>query len=125
MLGFNCKKALVLLTKSILMQMTREYQPIPLTWNKLSCDPGAWDIVYTFATDNEMVLPEAENKLHEHLGIHFIYNDWLPALKAIMDAEGDTLMALNMLDDMQKRIIQSNTHLIIKIPAQKGVGQMV
>src|ERR1700731_3973465 len=97
--------------------MTREYQP-SLAPNDPACDPGAWDIVYAFATNDEMALPQAEDKLCKYLGIHFAHNDWLLALKAVMDAEGNTFMALNALDDIKKRTIQSKTCLTIKIPPQ-------
>ena len=36
-----------------------------------------------------MTLPQAERSLIQHLGDHYRDSDWRPALKAVMDAEGD------------------------------------
>ncbi|KAF9242276.1 hypothetical protein BU15DRAFT_11879, partial [Melanogaster broomeanus] len=35
-------------------------------------------------------LPNAEIRLQAHLGNRFIDADWRPALRAVMDAEGDS-----------------------------------
>src|SRR5882757_5574765 len=60
-------------------------------------DPAAWKIVRTFAT-TPMSLPDAEKNLQTHLGERYMHSDWRPALKAVMDAEGDAEMALNAID---------------------------
>ena len=54
---------------------------------------AAWDIIEQFAT-TEMALPDAENTLQKHLGDGYVDNEWQPALKAVMDAEGDAALAL-------------------------------
>ncbi|KAG1764954.1 hypothetical protein EDD22DRAFT_951411 [Suillus occidentalis] len=59
-------------------------------------DPVAWKIVREFAS-SEMSLPEAETRLEHHLTDHYADTDWRPALKAIMDAEGDIDAALNAI----------------------------
>ena len=51
-------------------------------------DPGAWNILRQFAS-TEMTLPQAETALTQHLGNQYKDSDWRPALKAVMDAEGD------------------------------------
>jgi len=50
-----------------------------------------------FAT-TDMTLPEAERDLQACLGQHYVDSDWRPALKAIMDAEGDIDVALSAID---------------------------
>ncbi|KAG1767808.1 hypothetical protein EDD22DRAFT_741963, partial [Suillus occidentalis] len=59
-------------------------------------DPVAWKIVHEFAS-SEMSLPEAETRLEHHLTDRYADTDWRPALKAIMDAEGDIDAALNAI----------------------------
>ncbi|KAN0132298.1 hypothetical protein V8E53_009898, partial [Lactarius tabidus] len=51
-------------------------------------DYGAWEILRQFAS-SDMTLPEAEARLSSHLGDCFKDDDWQPALKAVMDSEGD------------------------------------
>ncbi|KAG2062605.1 hypothetical protein BDR04DRAFT_988724, partial [Suillus decipiens] len=45
-----------------------------------------------------MSLPAAENDFKAHLRERSVDSDWRPALKAIMDAEGDTDIALNAVN---------------------------
>ena len=108
----------------MLIHPTREYKAAPWT-NDPSCDPEAWDIIHAFATSDEMELPEAEKKLREHLGSCFRMEDWQPALDAVMGAEGDTLAALDALNDLQKHAIRSKTHLVIKIPPRPKPPQLL
>jgi DDE superfamily endonuclease len=54
---------------------------------------AAWDIIEQFAT-TDMALPDAENALRKHLGGEYADDNWQPALKAVMDAEGDAALAL-------------------------------
>ncbi|KAI6024684.1 hypothetical protein BKA83DRAFT_99321, partial [Pisolithus microcarpus] len=63
-------------------------------------DPLAWTIVRDFVT-SDMTLPEVESALQLHLGDHFIDADWQPALKVVMDAEGDVDQALEAVDKLQ------------------------
>lgn len=79
-------------------------------------DPLAWNIVHKFAT-TEMSLPNAENKLQALLGERYIDSDWRPALKAVMDAEGDVEMALNAIDALMQAASR-RTGLKIRIPAR-------
>jgi hypothetical protein len=46
-----------------------------------------------------MSLPEAESALQAHLGDRFIDSNWRPALAAVMDAEGDTNKALDVINE--------------------------
>ncbi|TFK62295.1 hypothetical protein BDN72DRAFT_750179, partial [Pluteus cervinus] len=47
-----------------------------------------------------MTLPQAEEKLHKHLGDGYKDKDWQPALKAVMDAEGDISAALQAIQKL-------------------------
>jgi len=78
-------------------------------------DAVAWDIIREFAA-TDMTLPETEKRLQEHLGGHYDDRDWQPALKAVMDAEGDVSVALEAI-----RKLSASTHLprlTIKLPAR-------
>ncbi|KAJ8591213.1 hypothetical protein M405DRAFT_814739 [Rhizopogon salebrosus TDB-379] len=77
-------------------------------------DPVAWKIVHTFAT-TQMSLPDAERDLQAHLGERYIDLDWRPALKAVMDAEGDTEAASNAINTL-KQAASRRTGLKIRIP---------
>ncbi|KAG2743487.1 hypothetical protein P692DRAFT_20745443 [Suillus brevipes Sb2] len=79
-------------------------------------DPVAWNIVHKFAT-TEMSLPDVENKLKALLGKRYIDSDWRPALKAVMDAEGDVEMASNAIDALMQAASR-RTGLKIRIPAR-------
>ncbi|KAF8133202.1 hypothetical protein EV363DRAFT_1075307, partial [Boletus edulis] len=46
-------------------------------------------------------LPNAEIRLQAHLGNRYIDSDWQPALKAVMDAEGSTEVALKAIHDIE------------------------
>jgi hypothetical protein len=64
-----------------------------------------------------MSLPNAENKLQALLGKRYIDSDWRPALKAVMDAEGDVEMASNAIDALMQAASR-RTGLKIRIPAR-------
>jgi hypothetical protein len=49
-----------------------------------------------------MSLPAAEMALQTHLGDRFIDSDWRPALAAVMEAEGDTEKALDVVNGLYK-----------------------
>ncbi|KAG1868726.1 hypothetical protein C8R48DRAFT_598173 [Suillus tomentosus] len=49
-----------------------------------------------------MSLPDAESKLQAHLGDHYADSDWRSALKAVMDAEGDTDLTLRAVNTLEK-----------------------
>ncbi|KAG2110406.1 uncharacterized protein F5147DRAFT_537855, partial [Suillus discolor] len=64
-----------------------------------------------------MSLPAVENDLKAQLCEHYIDSDWQPALKAIMDAEGDTDIALNAVNALAEAA-SHHTRLKICIPAR-------
>ncbi|KAG1735299.1 uncharacterized protein EDB91DRAFT_1025664, partial [Suillus paluster] len=78
-------------------------------------DPVVWKTLQKFAT-MEMSLPNAESDLQAHLGNCFVDSDWRPALKAVMDAEGDMDIALNALNTLAQAA-SHHTTLKIWIPA--------
>ena len=47
-----------------------------------------------------MSLPEAEAQLQNHLGTQYDDRDWRPALKAVMDAENDSIKALEAIREL-------------------------
>ena len=66
-------------------------------------DHGAWAIIREFTTA-DLTLPAVEKCLHDYLGAGYHDTDWRPALKAVMDAEGNTeqeqaLDAIHKLSD--------------------------
>ena len=64
-----------------------------------------------------MTLPVAEERLIKHLGNRFKDNDWRPALKAVMDAEGDVPAA--QLAVQRFSVKCSQPKLTIKLPATR------
>lgn len=72
-----------------------------------------------------MPLPAVENDLKAHLHEHYVDSDWRPALKAIMDAEGDTEIALNAVNALAEAASR-HTGLKIRIPAhpQQAADQL-
>jgi len=61
-------------------------------------------------------LPEAETRLQQHLADRYTNIDWRPALKAVMDAEGDVVAALEAVGCGTRNCCIS-TNLEIQIPA--------
>ncbi|KAF9239068.1 hypothetical protein BU15DRAFT_28025, partial [Melanogaster broomeanus] len=51
-------------------------------------------------------LPNAEIRLKAHLGNRFIDTDWQPALRAVMDAEGDSEAALKAIQPLERTAMQ-------------------
>jgi hypothetical protein len=78
-------------------------------------DPIAWNIIREFAT-TDMSLPIAETRLQMHLGQDYVDDDWRPALKAVMDAEGDVTAALEAVEKVHGRAILPR--LTIKLPGR-------
>ncbi|KAG2366909.1 hypothetical protein BDR07DRAFT_1239287, partial [Suillus spraguei] len=64
-----------------------------------------------------MSLPAVENDLKAHLHEHYVDSDWRPALKVIIDAEGDTDMTLNAVNALAEAA-SCRTGLKICIPAR-------
>ena len=77
-------------------------------------DHGAWAIIREFAT-TDLTLPAVEKRLHDYLGAGYRDTDWRPALKAVMDAEGNTEQALDAIHKLSNR--SAHPRLTIKIPA--------
>ena len=51
-----------------------------------------------------MSMPQAENKLQSHLGIHYKYDDWRAAYSAVLNAEGDVSEAIRSLDKLTMQL---------------------
>ncbi|KAG1717169.1 hypothetical protein EDD22DRAFT_741518, partial [Suillus occidentalis] len=76
-------------------------------------------IICEFAS-SEMSLPEAETHLEHHLTNRYTDTNWRPALKAIMDAEGDIDAALNatkLMDLIDE--LKSHNCIFGKLPTVK------
>ncbi|KAG2335528.1 hypothetical protein BDR05DRAFT_859782, partial [Suillus weaverae] len=63
-----------------------------------------------------MTLPQAEAQLKEHLGNHYVEEDWTDALKAVMDAEGDNIKAAEAVEKLAS-VACRRTGLVVKIPS--------
>ncbi|KIJ40018.1 hypothetical protein M422DRAFT_257083 [Sphaerobolus stellatus SS14] len=68
-------------------------------------DPKAWEIIEEFAT-SDMSLPQAEERLKVHLGSRYVEAEWRDAFKAVMDAEKDTLKALESIKRLTNKVIK-------------------
>ncbi|KAF9226984.1 hypothetical protein BS17DRAFT_683574, partial [Gyrodon lividus] len=64
-----------------------------------------------------MLLPDAENQLQSHLVSKFGFALEGPALKVIMDAEGDTVMAIDTVNALASAA-SSRTGFVIQIPTR-------
>jgi hypothetical protein len=62
-----------------------------------------------------MSLPDAEAHIKEILGTHYVDGDWRPALKAVMDMEGDSNVAISAVEQL-KKAASHQTGLKIQIP---------
>ncbi|KAF9220389.1 hypothetical protein BS17DRAFT_680167, partial [Gyrodon lividus] len=62
-----------------------------------------------------MNLPNTEARLAAHLGHHYVNTDWRPALRAVMDAEGDVAIAMKAIEPLAKAATHQ-TGLKIRIP---------
>ena len=78
---------------------------------------AAWCVIRDFAT-TEMSLPEAEERVKEILGNHYIDTDWRPTFKAVMNAEGDSNKAASEVEELAQAACR-RTGLKIKIPARR------
>jgi hypothetical protein len=65
-----------------------------------------------------MTLPEAEARVKEILGTHYLDGDWRPAFKAVMDAEGDSDTAASAVERLAQAA-SCRTGLKIRIPARR------
>jgi hypothetical protein len=64
-----------------------------------------------------MTLPQAETSLNQHLGDRYKDADWRPALKAVMDAEGDVQKAQKAIQTMSAAC--GRPKITIKLPAAR------
>jgi hypothetical protein len=81
-------------------------------------DPVTWDLLRQFASSDTMTLPQTEEKLSTHLGDRYVAKDWYPALKAVMDAEGDVIKAQKALREIF--LACEHPKLTIKVPARSA-----
>jgi len=65
-----------------------------------------------------MSLPDAEVRVKEILGTDYIDTDWRPAFKAVMDAEGDSDIAMSAVEQLAQAASR-RTGLKIRIPARQ------
>jgi hypothetical protein len=65
-----------------------------------------------------MTLPQAEEKISTHLGDRYVAKDWFPALKAVMDAEGNIIEAQKALREIS--LACERLKLTIKLPARSA-----
>ncbi|KAF9219960.1 hypothetical protein BS17DRAFT_679489, partial [Gyrodon lividus] len=63
-----------------------------------------------------MNLPDAEAHLAAHLRHCYVNLDWRPALRAVMDAEGDVAIAMKAVEPLSEAATRQ-TGLKIRIPA--------
>lgn len=82
---------------------------------EIRADPDAWDILRDFAT-SEMTLPQAEEKIQKHLDKRYKDEDWRPAFKAVMDAEGDVAAAQAALQKLSASCLLPK--LVIRLPGR-------
>jgi len=61
-----------------------------------------------------MTLPQAEEKLQKHLGERYKDEDWRPAFKAVMNAEGDVAAAQAALQKLSASCLLPK--LVIRLP---------
>jgi hypothetical protein len=71
-------------------------------------NPNAWDLLRKFASSDSLTLPEVEAQLESLLGQRYVDNDWQPALKAIMDAEGDVEAATAAVEKLAGEAAQNS-----------------
>jgi len=72
--------------------------------------PKAWEIVREFAV-SDMSLPQVEEQLKDYLGCQYIGVEWSGAFKTVMDAENDTLKALESIKTLTDKFIKPSQPL--------------
>ena len=65
------------------------------------CDTGAWAIIESFAQIDGAALSVVENKLKDHLGVRYEFDDWKPAFDAVLRAEDDSDAALAAVNNLK------------------------
>jgi hypothetical protein len=81
--------------------------PTPSNISSPMTNRKAWDLVRTFATSENMTLPQVEEGLRTLLGVSYVERDWQPILKVVMDAERDTEKALEGLTKFEAAVFDS------------------
>ena len=72
-----------------------------------------------------MTLPEAEARMKEILGTHYIDGNWRPALEAVMNAEGDPDTAASAVEQLaQASSCRTGLKFKIWIPARQPLAQL-
>ncbi|CAK5275207.1 unnamed protein product [Mycena citricolor] len=74
----------------------------PQSGNSQDLDQQAWDVILEFATSEHVSLPSTEKRLEAIFGLTYSDEDWRPALTAVMDAEGDSVVAEKSVRRLQK-----------------------
>jgi hypothetical protein len=80
-------------------------------------DPGAWAIMHEFVT-SETPLLLVEMMLQQHLSSCYVASDWQSALKAVMDAEGDTAQAAEAVKKLASAVCK-RSGLVLKFSHPK------
>ncbi|KAJ7819619.1 hypothetical protein B0H14DRAFT_2600548 [Mycena olivaceomarginata] len=67
--------------------------PSNTPWNEIQC---TWDVILDFAT-TDMTLLQAQSRLQSVLGSGYVPTEWEAALEAVMNAEENTLVAMQVV----------------------------
>ena len=65
------------------------------------CDAGAWAIIKSFAQIDDAALSVVKNKLKDHLGMHYKFDDWKPAFNSVLWAKDDSDVALAAVNNLE------------------------
>ena len=65
------------------------------------CDTGTWAIIESFAQINDAALSVVENKLKDHLGMCYKFDDWKAAFDAVLRAKDDSDIALAAVNNLK------------------------
>ena len=65
------------------------------------CDMGAWAIIESFAQIDDAALSVVKNKLKDHLGACYEFDDWKPAFDAVLRAKDDSDAALAAVNNLE------------------------
>jgi hypothetical protein len=68
-------------------------------------------------------LPEAQTRLQDALGKHYIASEWTPALDAVLNAKGDVVAAINAVKKIAPAAPQQR--LTIRIPARPSKAPQI
>ena len=60
-----------------------------------------WAIIKSFAQINDAALSVVENKLKDHLGTRYKFDDWKPAFDAVLQAKDDSDAALAAVNNLK------------------------